>query len=278
MTVRRCALLVLVLAVRAHAQPWLCTELVGFSQTGQWENTFAFRSQVDGSVWQNRIAGSAWLGAIASPGWDGWRGTASSPCVFGATRPHRIVLTATMDRFADTPQAILPYLRSAVATIRARYPYGPTIVLQPVVGGPNDQRCYMAAGNPSTRVRAAWNHPVIDEAIELLLAEQPDDVVDLQAGFSPEVASCGQYRDTTGHLTATGAEHAGRTIGRWFLGAAGSTTSSTTVPSSSTSTTMPPLGCKTEGQGCDPAGIRDRCCQPTTCTDVPHAEPRFRCR
>ena len=80
-----------------------------------------------------------------------------------------------------------------MATVRSQRPTVTQIVLQPVVGGPDNGLCQQRGST----VRASENHPVIDEAIRIVAGANSDVVV----GYSPEVPSCDGYRDQLGHLT-----------------------------------------------------------------------------
>jgi hypothetical protein len=83
-------------------------------------------------------------------------------------------------------------------------------VLQPVVGGPNDNVC-SSPGAPQG-VRAAYNHPHIDDAIAIVVADSPD----LVAGISPSASSCSAYEDDIGHLVESARGPIGRTIGLYY--------------------------------------------------------------
>ncbi len=83
-------------------------------------------------------------------------------------------------------------IQAEIATIRAKYSNVREIILQPVVGGPNDG--VYEFGNPSVPVHASVIHPTIEQAIAQVVG---GDVV---AGMSPEVRTCADYADDTGHL------------------------------------------------------------------------------
>jgi hypothetical protein len=240
----------------AHAQPFTCTELLGFSQTGQWSSTPEFLSQIDDPRWQARIAASKNLVAIADPNDSIWTMQPQSPCASGSASPDRIVLTATLNYFASSDADVVQRLRAAIVTIRQQRPSARTLVLQPVVGGPNDGLC----GAGSARVRAAWNHPYLDRAIATVLG----DAFDLVAGPSPTVRTCSDYSDTTGHLDplpSAARGYVGGYVGAWFAEPPGTTTS-TLVPQP---TTTQPGGCKLLGQNCAVVS----CCGPETCQQRP---------
>jgi hypothetical protein len=64
-------------------------------------------------------------------------------------------------------------------------------------------------------VRASYNHPFIEQAIQLVVGDAPD----LVAGLSPDVQACSDYQDDIGHLTTLGRNRAGQTIGSYYADA-----------------------------------------------------------
>jgi hypothetical protein len=204
------------------AGDFLCTELLGFSQTLMWEETPEFQLEIDGTRWQVRFRAGGDLDVWADPNADAWRapvvtgctGNGSpilcSPCALGSAAPDRVVLTITLDHYESDVTVWVAKLRGAIATIRARRPQVRQIVLQPVVGGPRHALCAFP-GEPRG-VRASYNHPYIDAAIATVVRDAPD----LVAGISPEVASCGAYEDEVGHLTEAGRGPVGTAVGRYY--------------------------------------------------------------
>ncbi|MGQ0669846.1 MAG: hypothetical protein ACT4PO_09280, partial [Actinomycetota bacterium] len=91
--------------------------------------------------------------------------------------------------------------------IRTKVPGLEQIVLQPVVGGPGGAECEVGGET----VRASFNHPFIDEAIARVVG---GDVV---AGASPEVRTCSDYRDSTGHLENDARGPIGLSIGNFYV-------------------------------------------------------------
>jgi hypothetical protein len=229
----------------AHAQSFRCTEIVGFSQTLQWYETNGFQAEVPDARYQLRFRSGGDLADWANPGFDGWRAPTRaecvgsgpsvlcSPCSTFSTAPDRVILTITLSRYEDGVADWVSGLRAAVATIRRRHPQVERIVLQPVVGGPNDGRCPTPA-DPQRGVRAAYNHPRIDEAIAIVERDAPD----LEAGPSPEVRTCGDYEDQVGHLRAAARSPIGAAIGRAYADGPAPTTSTTLAPGPSPTTTL----------------------------------------
>jgi hypothetical protein len=191
------------------AGEFLCTQVIGYSQVG-WEESGWYRAGgefervVADGRWQLLWANGAGVDAWRQPSYDGWDNALISPCAVNAEAPDRVLLSVSGGYGADL-DAWVAAIEEAVETIRAKLPSARMILLQAVVGGPDHSDCDGA-------VRAAVQHPVIDEAIEQAAGDHPD----VTAGYSPEVASCEGFSDAKGHLSASAARAAGRAIGEWY--------------------------------------------------------------
>lgn len=225
-------LAVLLLAVRAYAQPFACTEVVAFSQTGQWHDTAEFQGQIDDARWQLRGRSGGDVNAWAIP--SNWNVAVQSRCAAFSTAPDRLILTLTIQRRENNVAVWAREIREMIATARLVHPQVRQIVLQPVVGGPDHRVC----GTLQSPVRASYNHPYIDQAIAVVVRDAPD----LVAGPSPELQTCGQYADTIGHLTAAGARFVGQQVGAFYAGAPPPPPASTTTTVPTPSTTSTTLG------------------------------------
>jgi hypothetical protein len=181
-----------------------CSQVIGFSQTAEWY-TGGFESAVDGGRWQLLWRSGANIDFWADPDYEGWSQPIVSPCASGSASPDRVVLTISGNLQSD-PGWWANQIRAVVATLRDKYPRARQILLQPVVGGPGHAECMFQ----SQLVRASSNHPVIDQAIALVAAD------DVAAGASPEVRSCGDYRDSVGHLATEAHQSIGQSIGRFY--------------------------------------------------------------
>ncbi len=182
-----------------------CIQVIGFSQTRQWYSSEAFESRVDDGTWQLLWNGGASIDRWTDPNYVGWRNPPVSPCARGSSNPDRIVLTISGD-FQTDPDVWARHIREAIVTIRTMYSAVRQIVLQAVVGGPDHGLCHVGG----QVVRASFNHPVIDQAIQRVVG------VDVVAGFSPEVRTCQDYADSTGHLTEAAAGPIGAAIGAFY--------------------------------------------------------------
>jgi len=104
-----------------------------------------------------------------------------------------------------------------ISNIHRKMPSVRQIALQPVVGGPGGARCPISSPDASQPfVRATYNYPYIKQGLAQLVG---NDVV---LGASPEVRSCGDYRqgDWAGHLTDAGAQAVGQGVAAfWARGA-----------------------------------------------------------
>jgi hypothetical protein len=190
----------------AQAQDFSCTEVIGYSQSMQWY--FAgFQEQMGRGRTQLRWQGGGAIDNWADPGYAGWSGSGRvNGCSSNAERPDRIILDVS-DGFHDEVGWWVGQINTVLGLIRARYPNARQIVLQPVVGGPGGGSCQIG-GQP---VRAASNHPVIWQAINQVAG---GDVV---AGAKPTVRSCGDYADSTGHLTDQAKGPIGTNIGQFYV-------------------------------------------------------------
>ena len=169
-----------------------------------------FEPLVGDGFWQLRAyagAGVLWQ----DPNFAGWTSAAYSPCTRNSSTPDRILLTISTPTGTPAVSWWVTNIRAEIATIRSKYPGVRQIVLQPVVGGPNNGVCNFG-GNASNPVHASVIHPTIDQAITQVVG---GDVI---AGMSPEVGSCADYMDNTGHLLPGARPAIGTRIGQFYAG------------------------------------------------------------
>ena len=141
------------------------------------------------------------------PNFDGWTRKIESPCTQRSTDPDRVVFTVSTKGYVSDVNWWATNIAAAANTIRQKYPNVQQIVLQPVVGGPNNGPCFYNGD----QVRATFNHPFIDQAIAQLVG---GDVV---AGMSPEVRTCADYVDGVGHFVTSARPEIGRIIGEFYV-------------------------------------------------------------
>lgn len=186
-----------------------CTLVIGYSQVAQWyEADGGFEAGVDDARWELLWKGGAGIDRWQDPHYGGWSRTLHSPCASGAAAPDRVLLSISGPYGADEARWAAA-IEATVAVIRERYPSASQIVLQPVVGGPGHEDCFL----DGEKVRASWQHAHIDAAIAAVA-----DGTEVVAGPSPEVRSCADYRDVLGHLTPDGAAAAGRSLAAEYAG------------------------------------------------------------
>lgn len=194
-------------ATSSHPERFVCTLVIGFSQTRAWFLAMEAGGHVDGDRWQLLWHGGAGIGAWADQDSRYWNEPIVSPCPARSLDPDRVVLTITGNESTPWGQQIA----EAVENIRMRYPDVRDIRLQPVVGGPDHEECLRQthAGGEEV-VRASANHPTIDEAIAALAGG------DVRAGADPLVASCSDFRDDLGHLTQEATDRLSTEIAAYY--------------------------------------------------------------
>jgi hypothetical protein len=208
-----------------------CTEVLGFSQTGAWYLDVAhggggtFEPIVGDDGWQLRAyegAGLSWQ----DPDFIGWNdpGALYSACVTNSTNPDRVVLNIAClagnvpcDPGNPSVAFWVTNVENEITTIRAKYSNVRQIVLQPVVGGPDDSICYFE-DDPADPVQSSLIHPNVDAAIAQVVAADPTGQV--VAGFSPEVRTCADFADSAGHLCFPGLNACGTVDARGPIGTA----------------------------------------------------------
>lgn len=182
-------------------QAYTCTLVQGFSQTRQWFIGGSFETRVPNpDQWQVRAISGAGIDTWADSNHANWTRRWVSDCSASATAPDRVVQNVSLNVFDQDPATYRPVIEQAVAVLREKLPSATEIVLQPVVGPPEDTLC--EADNEVGEVRAAHNHAAIVTAIRQVV--DADEVGDLVAGPIPRVPSCDCFSDETGHLAACG--------------------------------------------------------------------------
>jgi hypothetical protein len=169
------------------------------------------------------------------------------PCTQNADNPDRVLLTISIPSGIPTLATWVADIQTEIANVRAKYSNVRQIILQPVIGGPNQTTCPFQ-GNATDPVHASVIAPTIDQAIAQVVAADTSGIV--VAGMQPTVRTCADYADDTGHLCwpsfdQCGTQNArtpiGQTIGTFYASfcAGASTTSTTTGATSTTTTTLP---------------------------------------
>jgi len=162
-----------------------CTEVLGFSQTGQWYVHLSLD-------WQGKTQGGADIVDWAEPNNSVWDiQVVNRVCDQGEVERVVLNISSGFDIVWEDE------ISSAVANIRDQYAGVQQIILQPVVGGPDGGACFAGGG---TEVRATMNHPIISAAIDNVAG---GDVI---AGLAPTVGDCSHYSDQQGHISTEGGQ------------------------------------------------------------------------
>ena len=226
-----------------------CTMVIAYSQVGispvtiagygeGWyvapNHTLNFETIVDNNRWQllwdSGHGIDKWQNPSA-PGWTKWQNREfpffDSACTTNSATPDRILLSVS-GPYGSDELAWSTNIKAAINTIIQKIPSTRKVILQAVVGGPNHQTCPCTAQMQNTitgcphgpTVRASWQHAHIDNAINMVIGDvqtgRYNPRVQIVAGFSPEVRSCSDYLDGTGHLTVDGARSVGVSIGQYY--------------------------------------------------------------
>jgi len=101
-------------------------------------------------------------------------------------------------------------IRRFIAQARAHNPSARSIVLQPVVGGPNHNTCPIRSAPEQGVVRASYNHPHIHAAIQRLIGGN------VTMGYDSTVRTCADYNDLEGQLVPSASHPIGQTIGDYY--------------------------------------------------------------
>jgi Concanavalin A-like lectin/glucanases superfamily len=180
----------------------------------------------------------------SDPAYAGWTQSPGSPCASSSGTPDRLILDVTHNQYLTTSRYPDPVgfmdgvIRNYVMTARSRHPSAVSIVLQPVIGGPNHQTCTSSDSSAEMGLnRASFNHPVIHQAILQVVGG------DVTMGYDSAVRTCNDYFDWVGHIHPDAYSPIGSAIGIYYrdlpltvtptVGSAGG-------PPTATPTPMPP--------------------------------------
>ncbi|MBI2929470.1 MAG: hypothetical protein HYY24_27720 [Verrucomicrobia bacterium] len=192
-----------------------CTHIIGYSQVGLETGWFVkdgiFEALVGSERWQLVWQSGATLEMWQNPDFGGWDNTVVSPCASNAATPDRVLLNLAGNYGSDEP-AWVEAINATIDVIMDKFPSVRRILLQPVVGGPDHALCEVGGDT----VRASESHPYMDNAIATVVAARTGTQPEVHAGFSPEVRTCADYVDSTGHFTAEGAAAAAQAIGDYY--------------------------------------------------------------
>jgi hypothetical protein len=190
---------------------FVCTEIVGFSQTESWYRAGFISSVSNPGAWQLRwfSGGSIDQWADHSGGFTGWDSRyLVTQCAQNSSRPDRVVLNVSGD-YRNDPGWWAQQTSLAIDNVHKKYANVRQIVLQPVVGGPAGGQCQYAG----KVVRATYNFAYIQQGLARLVG---GDVV---TGPAPTVRTCADFADDVGHLVQDGRVAVGQSIAQSYASA-----------------------------------------------------------
>ncbi len=207
----RTALAALCLAVSPQArEDFVSTRVIGYSQVSQWYPAFE-KALGDHDRWELLWNGGAGVDKWSDPAYAGWGNKPVSPCKERSGDPDRVVLSVS-GPYGDDVDQWARKIRETVDVIRAKYKNVKRIVILAVVGGHEHHAC--AGGRGGDAIRAARQHPKIEEAIARVVKE--DKTGQLAAGPCVQVKDCSGFRDALGHLAPAATEPAGQAVAEFF--------------------------------------------------------------
>lgn len=258
---------------------YVCTEFIGYSQTGQWV-PYASQVMVAGGVdrVENRLHDGGAAIRWADPSYEGWSNPLNGPCATESTTPGRVIVDITHYDYltaahgAGDPVGYMEaIIRNLIVTVHAKRPAMVSLVLQPVMGGPNHGTCPTTgqpSGDPAV-VRASYNHPYIDQAISRVVGG------DVTRGYDNLARTCADYADWMGHLSSGAFSPIGTQVGTYYrdlnLNAPTPTRTPTVVPTATrtpTPTIAPPLATATAVLATATAVIEQATAIPATATAI----------
>jgi hypothetical protein len=180
----------------ASSDPFLCTEIIGVSATGEWYSA-GFEDGIDGARWQVRSRKQAFVQLWADPANELWQIPVESPCAQRSDNPDRVIFTGVNWEY-KTRAEWQEKLAAAVETIRKKHPGARRIELITMLRGPGNQTC----GSHMTVVE-----PYVDEAVAAVAASAPELVF---AGPKVVAETCDVFTKGGPHYTDAGRKEVAR--------------------------------------------------------------------
>jgi len=185
---------------------YACARALGFSQTGQWYRHGNFENYVPRDNWEGQTDGGGNIAQWADPNSTYWNAKIYSPCKFHPLERVMLNIGYSLNR-----DGLVDNIYAAIQNIRDKYPTVRQIVLQAVIGGPDDTNICTFGGK---NVDAAVQHPVVLDAIQQVLANSPWSGV--VGGTDGRVQSCADFSDSSGHLYDPGAAYVAAELGHFY--------------------------------------------------------------
>lgn len=177
-------------AEAAAAAPFVCTQVMGVSVTGDWFGA-GFEDGIDGRRWQALWRSHAFVELWADPASDLWAMKPQSPCAERSDDPDRVIFTGVNWEY-KTREAWEEKLAATVENIRKKYPGVRRIDLLTMLRGPGNRTC----GSPMTVVE-----PYVDEAVAAVARRYSGLVF---AAPRIETQSCEVFTKGGPHFTEAG--------------------------------------------------------------------------
>jgi hypothetical protein len=174
----------------ASPEPFVCTEVIGVSVTGDWFGA-GFEDGIDGGRWQARWRQHAFAELWSDPKSDLWAMKTQSPCTRRSDNPDRVIFMGVNWRYT-TRDSWVEALSAVVGTIRKKHPGVRRIELLTMLRGPGNRSC----GSQMTVVE-----PYVDEAIAEVSAHFQGLVV---AGPRVTAETCDVFTSGGPHFTKAG--------------------------------------------------------------------------
>lgn len=195
-------------ATAISSSAFTCTEIVGFSVTDAWYNAGFIGAVADPTHYQLRwFSGGSIDQWAAGSAFSGWTNSANlvTQCAAGSSAPDRVILNVS-GQYDDDPSWWAAQTQLAVNYIHGTYAPGATIIVQPPVGAPSSIYCSATATPPY--VRASYNHGYVVTGL--------GGVTGATLGALPELASCADYVDSTGHISTAAATAIGQQLATYY--------------------------------------------------------------
>jgi hypothetical protein len=172
------------------AAPYVCTQIMGVSVTGDWFGA-GFETGVDDKRFQAITRSHAFIELWGDPKNDIWTVPVVSPCAERSTNPDRVVFTTVNWQFKTTEEWVTA-MTKVVNVLKAKYSGLRRIELLTMLRAPGNKTC----GNDMSVVA-----PAVDEAVAKVVAANPTLVT---PGPKLEAPSCAVFTKGGPHYTPLG--------------------------------------------------------------------------
>lgn len=216
----------------AHAG---CTEVIGFSQTGQMYNAQdsgleiplpAERMQLFSKAGMNLEHWGIDENGDPISGKNAWaEAVLDSVCTEEDPNNPDTIIFYVSSSFGDDIDLWVESIEAAILGIKANRPAATRIFLDSVIGGPGGDLCAASEITPSedlscdgdnfnADVRATEQYsPIVTAIRQVVLSHESDSDPEILAGTFSRVQSCEDYCDAKGHIHPDARKDIGRVVG-----------------------------------------------------------------